>query len=266
LKVPPITSLIIATYNWPEALRRCLNSVSRQKVLPSEVIIADDGSGQETRTLIEQIRPDFPVPVIHVWQEDLGFRKAQILNKAVKACTAEYIIQIDGDVILHRDFISDHHLAAEYGAFVRGSRARLTPSATDKVLNDPQQRLHLLSKGILNKLNAIHLPGLSFIAHRKKMCSRSVRGSNLAFWKRDFILTNGYNNELQGWGHEDEELAARFINNRIIKKIVKLSAIQFHLHHIELEKDKEPVHTKALRDVIVNKTKTCPNGFGQLAT
>lgn len=264
--MPPITSLIVATYNWPVALCRCLQSIARQKVLPDEVIIADDGSGQDTRTIIGQFRADFPVPVKHVWQEDLGFRKAEILNKAVRICSGEYVIQIDGDVILHRQFISDHHQAAEYGAFVRGSRARLTPPATDQILADPEKHLHLFSKGILNKLNAIHLPQLSFLAHRKKMCSRSVRGSNLAFWKQDFILTNGYNNELQGWGHEDEELAARFINNNIIKKIVKLSAIQFHLHHQELEKSKEPVHTKVLNDVIHNKTKTCPNGFGQLAT
>lgn len=264
--MPPITSLIVATYNWPEALCRCLQSIARQKVLPDEVIIADDGSGPETRMIIAQFMTGFPIPVKHIWQEDLGFRKTEILNKAVKACSGDYLIQIDGDVILHRHFIADHHRAAEHGAFVRGSRARLTPAATNEVLSDPGKRVHLFSKGILNKLNAVHLPRLHFLAHRKKMCSRSVRGSNLAFWKKDFILTNGYNNELQGWGHEDEELAARFINNHIIKKIVKLSAIQFHLHHRELEKSKEPTHTRVLSDVIHHKTKTCPNGFGQLAT
>jgi glycosyltransferase involved in cell wall biosynthesis len=264
--VPPITSLIVATYNWPEALRCCLKSVARQKVLPNEVVIADDGSGLDTRMIIDQIRLDFPVPIIHVWHEDLGFRKAEILNKAVRACSGDYIVQVDGDVILHKHFISDHHQAAEPGMFIRGSRARLTSPRTNKVLHGSERTLHFLSRGLLNKLNAIRLPQLSFIAHKKKMCSRSVRGSNLAFWKKDFVLANGYNNDLQGWGHEDEELAARFINNSIIKKIVKLSAIQFHLHHVELKKDKEPIHTNVLKEVIVNKTKTCPNGFGQLAT
>jgi glycosyltransferase involved in cell wall biosynthesis len=264
LKVPPTTSLIVATYNWPGALFCCLKSVARQKVLPKEVVIADDGSGPETKILIEQMRVGFPVPIIHIWQEDLGFRKSEILNKAVRACSGEYLIQVDGDVILHRHFISDHQQAAEPQMFIRGSRARLTPFTTDKVLNEPEKHLHFLSRGLLNKLNAIHLPQLSFLAHRKKMCSRSVRGSNLAFWKNDFVLANGYNNDLQGWGHEDEELAARFINNRIIKKIVKLSAIQYHLHHHELQKDKEKFHTDVLKEVILNKIKTCPNGFGQL--
>lgn len=262
----PITSLIIATYNWPEALRCCLNSVSKQEVLPKEVVIADDGSGQETRTLIEQFRPGFPVPIIHVWHKDLGFRKAEILNKAVKACSGEYLIQIDGDTILHRNFISDHLLALEYRTFVRGSRAWLTPLKTGEVLKDPEKHLNFLSKGLLNRLNAIHLPRLSFLAHRKKMCSRSVRGSNLAYWKQDFVLVNGYNNDLQGWGHEDEELAARFINNGIIKKIVKLSAIQFHLYHPELKRDQEAAHTKTLNEVILKKIKICPNGFGQLVS
>jgi len=265
-KVSLPNSLIIATYNWPQALLRCLESVSRQKVLPDEVIIADDGSGPETRKLIEQVKADFPVPLIHVWHEDLGFRKSEVLNMAVKASSGEYMIQVDGDVILHRYFISDHLKAAEHGAFVRGSRARLTPEVTAEILNDPRKRLHLYSKGIISKLNAAHLPQLSFLAHRKKMSSQSVRGSNLAFWKQDFILINGYNNDLQGWGHEDEELAARFINNGIIKKIVKLSAVQFHLHHQELEKSKEPMHTKVLNDVRNNKIKRCPNGYEQVAT
>ncbi len=264
MKVPPITSLIVATYNWPGALNRCLQSVAKQKVLPDEVVIADDGSGEETRLLIERVKLDFPVPIIHVWQEDRGFRKSEVLNKAARACSGQYVIQIDGDVILHRHFVSDHHQAAEENTFIRGSRARLTSPKTEEVLNNPEKHLHFLSRGLLNKLNAIHLPQLRFLAHRKKMCSRSVRGSNLAFWKKDFVLANGYNNELQGWGHEDEELAARFINNSIIKKIVKLSAIQFHLHHRELEKDKETFHNDILREVILNKIKTCPNGFGQL--
>ncbi len=262
----PVTSLIIATYNWPEALLCCLTSVSKQKILPKEVVIADDGSGQETRMLIEQFKPGFPVPITHVWHEDLGFRKAEILNKAVKACSGEYLIQVDGDTILHRNFISDHLLAMEHSTFVRGSRARLTPQKTNEVLNDPEKHLSFLSTGLLNKLNAIHLPQLSFLAHRKEMRSRSVRGSNLAYWKQDFVMANGYNNDLQGWGHEDEELAARFINNSIIKKIVKLSAVQFHLHHPELKRDQEIAHTKALNEVVIKKIKTCPNGFGQLVS
>lgn len=261
LSSAPKTSLIISTYNWPEALRCCLLSVARQKVLPGEVIIADDGSTGDTCAMLEAIGKNFPVPLIHIWHQDEGFRKARILNKAAASSTGEYIIQIDGDVILNRYFVRDHLAAAEKGAFIRGTRAMLTPAKSTKVLLSGETGIHAFSNGVYNRLNAMRIPVLRFFGQRREMNSRSVRGSNMAFWKSDFILVNGYNNELQGWGHEDEELAARFINNGIIKKIVKLSAVQFHLHHFERPRDNEPSHTALLRNVRLNNIKTCPNGY-----
>ncbi|WP_234733542.1 glycosyltransferase family 2 protein [Tellurirhabdus bombi] len=259
----PRTSLIISTYNWPAALKHCLTSAAQQKVLPDDVIIADDGSGEETRALIEEMQPHFPVPLVHAWHDDLGFRKAEILNKAVKQSSADYLIQVDGDVILHPLFVKDHLVAAEPGTFVRGTRARLTATRTAELLGSPSPTLHFFSSGVYNRLNALRLPALKSLGERKEMKCRNVRGSNLAFWKSDFIRVNGYNNDLQGWGHEDEELAARFINNSIIKKIIKLSAIQFHLHHDELQKENEPFHSKIVEEAIINKVKTCRNGYGR---
>ncbi|MCE7040121.1 glycosyltransferase family 2 protein [Dyadobacter sp. CY312] len=259
----PNTSLIISTYNWPEALYTCLLSVARQKVLPDEIIIADDGSREETSALIKAMKSVISVPIVHVWHEDLGFRKAEILNKAVQKSAGKYLIQIDGDVILHPCFVKDHLLAAEQGAFVRGTRARLTPSKTSELLVSGDLDLHFYSLGVYNRLNALRLPLLKSFGERKEMKSRNVRGSNLAFWKADFVRVNGYNNDLQGWGHEDEELAARFVNNAIIKKIVKLSAVQYHLHHDELKRENEPFHASAVQDAIINNLKTCYNGYGR---
>ncbi|MEO6685441.1 MAG: glycosyltransferase family 2 protein, partial [Dyadobacter sp.] len=233
------TSLIIATYNWADALRCCLLSVARQNVLPTEVIIADDGSDIRTRAIISQIKENFPVPIIHVWHEDDGFRKTLILNKAISKSSGDYIIQIDGDVLLHTLFVKDHLAAAERGTFIRGSRARLTASRTAHILKNRQTNIGFYSPGVYNRLNAVRLPVLRSIGQRREMASRNVRGSNLAFWKEDFIRVNGYNNALSGWGHEDEELAARFINNNIVKKIVKLSAIQFHFYHRDLPRSNE---------------------------
>ncbi|MDR6197618.1 glycosyltransferase family 2 protein [Siphonobacter sp. SORGH_AS_0500] len=262
MSVPP-TSLIVSTYNWPEALKFCLLSVARQRMLPDEVIIADDGSRQETRDLIEAMKGIIPVPLIHVWHEDLGFRKTEILNKAVRKSSGDYLIQIDGDVILHPYFIKDHIVAAEPGAFVRGTRARITPAKTAEILLRTHVNLHVFSKGVYNRLNALRLPVLKSLGERKEMKSRNVRGSNLAFWKADFIRVNGYNNDLKGWGHEDEELAARLINNSIVKKIIKLSAVQFHLHHDELQRPNEPFHVQVVEEVVSNNIKTCDNGYGR---
>lgn len=260
----PATALVIATYNWPEALHCCLLSVARQTLLPKEVIIADDGSDQRTLAVINKMRKFLPIQVVHVWQEDDGFRKTQILNKAVSQCTADYVVQIDGDVILHPSFIADHIAAAESGVFVRGSRARLTPTKTLDTLQSRNIRIGFYSNGVHNRFNAVRMPFFQQLGQRKEMKSRSVRGSNLAFWKADFIRVNGYNNELNGWGHEDEELAARFINNGICKKIVKLGAVQFHLHHKELPKPNEGLHRQVIDQTLASKIKNCIDGYEKL--
>jgi glycosyltransferase involved in cell wall biosynthesis len=257
----PPTSLIIATYNWAEALHCNLLSVARQKILPKEVIIADDGSDNRTRTVISQMQGAFPVPIVHVWHEDIGFRKSQILNKAIARSTGSYLIQVDGDVLLHPSFVADHIAAAEPGVFIRGTRARLTARKTEDLLRNTDLNLRFYSSGVYNRLNAMRLPVRWGLGHRKEMKSRSVRGSNLAYWKTDFERVNGYNNDLNGWGHEDEELAARFINNNIEKKIVKLAAVQFHLHHDELPKPNEPFHRQIIEKTLDKKVKRCTNGY-----
>ena len=106
------SSLIIATYNWPGALDCCLRSVLLQRELPNEVVIADDGSRHDTRQVIDAYRKQMPVPLKHVWHEDEGFRLGMIRNKAMAAATGEYLIQVDGDLILHPMFVRDHLRAA----------------------------------------------------------------------------------------------------------------------------------------------------------
>lgn len=254
-------SLIISTYNWPEALELCLKSIQLQKVLPAEVIIADDGSGESTRRLIEQYQQKFPVALRHVWHEDQGFRKTIILNKAIQTARGNYIVQIDGDVLLEPHFIGDHCDSAEPSTFVRGTRALLSPEKTSLVLRSKSPNVSLWSSGIHNRNNALRIAWLKGMGSRKEMSSRSVRGSNLAFWKADFIKVNGYNNELLGWGHEDEELAARFINNGIIKKIVKLCAIQYHLYHAEQSRENEPWQNNMVQRTVKEKIMRCKNGY-----
>ncbi|WP_069660418.1 glycosyltransferase family 2 protein [Arcticibacter eurypsychrophilus] len=256
-----LVSLIISTYNWPKALEKCLLSILIQKQLPNEVLVADDGSGQETRQLIERYKLIFPVPIKHIWHEDQGFRKSKIINEAVRNSSFDYLIQIDGDVILHPYFVKDHIAVREEGVFIRGTRAMLSAHKTQEILETENIKLTIFSKGLKHRINALWIPTLKQLGIRKENSSKSVRGSNLAFWKSDFILINGYNNELEGWGHEDEELAARFINNDIIKKIVKLCAIQYHLHHKPSSRINEKVHAETVKTTVTNQIRTCVKGY-----
>ena len=118
----PTVSLLVSTYNWKEALALCLRSAFSQTVKPDEIVIADDGSREDTRELIENMKKKTDIPVVHVWHEDKGFRKTNILNKAIKKISSEYIIQIDGDIVMDKNFISDHLELVEEGYFVCGSR------------------------------------------------------------------------------------------------------------------------------------------------
>ncbi|MCZ8205200.1 MAG: glycosyltransferase family 2 protein [Gemmatimonas sp.] len=118
----PSISLIIATYNWPQALAVVLRSVRAQQVWPTEVLIADDGSRSDTRALIDRERAGLPVPLVHVWHEDAGFRLAAIRNKAIAQARGDYIVQIDGDVVLHPRFIQAH---AAYARGERGAERRV---------------------------------------------------------------------------------------------------------------------------------------------
>ena len=259
----PTISLIVATYNWPEALKLCLLSIKRQTALPLEVIIADDGSDMRTTTLIAEIQKNFPIPLVRIWHEDLGFRKSIILNKAIKKAVGTYIVQIDGDVILESHFLEDHDTAAQPGFFVRGTRAHIGKKRIPDIYRKELLDFHFLSAGIINRFNAIRAPFLAFLVEKRRNNSNSVRGSNLAFWKADFIQVNGYNNDLMGWGHEDEELAARFINNGIWKKSIKFKAVQYHISHETSSRDRELMHSEVLQKTLRDKLATCANGVAQ---
>ena len=123
-------TLIITTYNWPEALLLVLNSVKRQKIFPEEIIIADDGSNDTTKDLIISYKKNCDIKIIHSWQEDLGFRASRSRNNAIKKASGDYIVLIDGDTILHPNFVKDHIKSAEPGFFVQGSRALLSENQT----------------------------------------------------------------------------------------------------------------------------------------
>jgi glycosyltransferase involved in cell wall biosynthesis len=259
----PEISLVVATYNWPAALEVCLLSIKKQVKLPTEVIIADDGSNAKTKLLIDRMRADFPVPLIHIWQEDQGFRKALILNKAIKSASSDYIVQVDGDVILNKYFIADHASVAEKGFFVRGTRAHIHQDAVAAVCAEKNINLSYFSPFLIHRFNALRLPQLAFLLEKKSKGSNSVRGSNLAFWKSDFIRINGYDNDLTGWGHEDEELASRFIHMGVWKKAVKFKCIQYHLYHAPTSYAQKAVHVQTLSNTLEHKLQTCMNGVAQ---
>lgn len=261
----PSLTLIVSTYNWPEALELCLKSILQQTVMPDEVIIADDGSTHATEVLIKQYQQLFTVPLIHVWQEDTGFQLSKIRNKAIAKASKSYIVQIDGDLILEKHFIADHLAFSQTGTFVSGTRIQMSSALSTKLLTEQRIDVSIFSKGITNISNGLRIPVLrDFFAKRYKSADITyVRGCNMAFWKTDLVKVNGYNEAFIGWGREDSELAVRLSNSGIKRRILKFGAAVFHIYHPEAQRQQLSENNDILKDAINNHTKTCKFGLSQ---
>lgn len=261
------TSLIISTYNWPEALQLCLKSVLRQKFKPDEIIIADDGSDNRTKNVIDQFKDIAAAPVKHVWHSDEGFRLAAIRNKAIAAANGDYIIQIDGDMLLHPYFITDHVNFAKRKTFVRASRIYMNATLSNKKLSEQQAKVNLFDKGISNTTSAVRLPFLWSLfetSYKNKGDERyEIHGCNMAFWKEDAILVNGYNESFNGWGPEDKEFVARLLNAGLQKRFLKLGGIAYHIFHEEKPKDRLDINEQLLKQAIHSNINFCSQGINQ---
>lgn len=257
----PSTSIIISTYNWPQALEQSLESIRRQSVLPNEVIIADDGSTEETKNLIERISKSFPVPIHHCWIEDKGFRLAKARNEALKIAKYEYILQIDGDIILDEHYVQDQLIFATKGSFVRGSRVLLDRDVSQKVFEGVLKRPNVFMKGVVNFFNGIRISFLQKPISIKRLSIVGIRGCNMAYWKADAFEVNGYNEEIHGWGREDSEFVARLVNNGIYKRNLRLGGIQYHIYHKEYDRKLLTKNDDILNQTINKKLITCKKGI-----
>lgn len=256
------TSALISTYNWPEALERAVDGMLKQTVLPDEIIIADDGSGPSTAHVIEKLKAVSPVPIIHVWHEDKGFRLSTIRNKAIAMAKGDYIIQTDGDVIPSRHFVSDHLELAERGFFVCGSRVSLSPKVTARLLSDKQFKPKLFNMPLSSAANSLRSRLLRhYMAKGYDSSVDHLRGCNMAFWRDDLIKVNGFNEDMVEWGHEDREIAYRLHFAGVKKKSLKMGGCVYHLHHKEASRSGEQHNLDELDIVRQGQITWCNNGL-----
>lgn len=255
------TALLISTYNWPEALELVLKSTLNQTIYPDEILIADDGSNEKTKELIDSFSKDNKLVVQHVWQEDIGFRKSKILNKAIAQTTADYIIQIDGDCIIHKNFIADHIVSAQKGYYLYGSRVNILPKKVAVVFEKKITEFNFFSKEIKNRTRSLPIPILSRLYKSHYDISDKFRGCNVSFWKKDVIDINGYNEDFEGWGREDSDLVIRMGNNGIGAKRLRYAGIVYHIFHKSNSKNNLELNDKIQKATIKNKVIKISNGI-----
>jgi len=254
------TTLLIATYNWPEALDLVLQSALNQSQLPDEVIIADDGSTNDTKVLIDSFKTKFEIPLIHIWQKDEGFKKAHILNKAIAKSSGDYIIQVDGDCIMHPHFIKDHLQFVQKNTYLFGSRVNIQKDYLKTLFNTKQTFFTAFSKGIKKRTRALHIPMLSQLYKPNTEFSSKFRGCNTSFFKKDFIAVNGYNEDITGWGREDSELVLRMHNNGLQARRLRYRGIVFHIYHNEKSRNRFEINDSIEQKTINETIKWAING------
>ncbi|GDX54993.1 glycosyl transferase family 2 [Methylophilaceae bacterium] len=258
-------AIIIAVYKWKDALNLVLKSIEKQSILPNEIIIADDGSGNDIKELISSYKKKFRPKVIHVWQKNMGFRKPMCLNKAIAKSKSEYIITIDGDMILHSRFIEDHLNFRKPNTFVNGMRSKISPEATINMIENQDYTLKTFDKKLKSKRYSLRNFFLCKLFSGKKNFNKfyNFNGCNMAFYRKDYIHVNGYNEDIIGWGRDESEFASRLINNNIARRDLRFNAIAYHLHHEGASRSRLDINHSIFLSTLKNKVKRCKNGINQ---
>lgn len=252
------TAVIVTTYNRPDALGLVLESYCRQSDQDFELVVADDGSREDTAEVVRQFAQRAPFRLTHVWHEDRGFRAAAIRNRAVASTGADYVVFTDGDCIPSPHFVRAHKQLAEPGYFLGASRVLLSSGLTDRVLCH-QVPIHtwrvldwVLSWGkreINRVLPLVELPDSPF---RKWSPDRweGIKTCNLSAWRDDLIRVNGLDESYEGWGLEDSDLVIRLLHAGVKHKSARFAATVFHLWHPEQDRVRLPDNQKRLDDLL----------------
>lgn len=266
---PRLISVVVTTYNRPDALLAVLRSLAAQTDRAFEVLVADDGSRDETAAAVAAVAAGFPVPLRHLWQPDDGFRAAAARNLAVAASRGDYLIFIDGDCVLRADFIARHRGLAEAGWFVAGNRVLLSEKFTQNSLRSEANlhadgRLTWLARRFQGAINR-WLP-LCFVAGsdwRKRQPARwqGARTCNLALWRKDFDAINGFDEAFQGWGHEDADLAIRLMHAGVRRKDGRYATAVLHLWHRENDRSNLAENERRLAEIIASDRRRAAVGI-----
>jgi len=243
------TSVILSTYNSCEWLEKVLYGYNNQTYRKFEVVIADDGSTTETKELIQKMAAELFFPIVHVWHEDRGFQKSQILNKALQNCNTEYIIMSDGDCIPRKDFVEQHVKYREEGHFLSGGYFML-PMGISKTISKEDiysekcfnvswlKELELKPSFKNNKL--LSGPLKAFLLNSFTPTNASWNGHNASGWKKDILDINGFDERMQ-YGGQDRELGERLVNIGVKSKQIRYNAVVLHLDHPRGYKNQESI-------------------------
>jgi glycosyltransferase involved in cell wall biosynthesis len=273
MPVAELISVIVATYNREDALAAVLRSLAGQTDHDFEVIVADDGSTAATAAVIKGWREKIGQGLEHVWQEDRGFRLAEIRNRAILAARGAYCIFLDGDCIVRPDFIAVQRRLAEPGWFVAGNRVLLSRELTAQILREqltPERWgfaawLGARLRGGVNRVGALLRLPLGPLRRLRRGEWRGARACNLAVWRADLDRVDGFDADYSGWGREDSDFFVRLMRAGVRRKDGVFATGVLHLWHPQADRSKLAENERKLDEIASGDRVRAHRGLSALA-
>ncbi|MGD9923848.1 MAG: glycosyltransferase family 2 protein [Pseudorhodoplanes sp.] len=267
-----LISLIVTTWNREDALDAVLRSLAAQSDRDFEVVIADDGSGEATASLIADWVPRLGRPLKHVWQEHRGFRAAEIRNHAIRVSQGSYCVFLDGDCVARPDFVAVHRALAEPGWFVTGNRILMSETLTAKVLRerlDPEhwsyrEWVRERGRGGINRTVPLMRLPLGPLRKLRFRAWRGARSCNLGIWRSDLDRVDGFDCAYQGWGREDSDLLVRLLHAGVKRKDGVFATGVLHLWHPAADRAFLPDNDCKLDEVRSGRRATALHGLSTM--
>lgn len=267
-----LISVIVATYNRPDALDAVLRALAHQSDANFEVLVADDGSRPETAAVAEVWKGHLGRRVVHVWHPDDGFRLAEIRNRAILQAAGDYCVFLDGDCLARPGFVAAHRALAEPGWFVTGNRVLLSRDLSQRVLQERltaelwnnsrwlRQRLG----GQINRLPPLFSLPLGPLRKLYARGWRQARGANMGMWRSDLVAVDGFDSTFCGWGREDSDLFVRLIRAGVRRKDGRWATGVLHLWHPEADRSQLPANDRRLDEIVIGTRTLAAKGLSTL--
>lgn len=266
----PDVTVIISTYNQPDWLRLVLHSYETQLFENFEIILADDGSNRETQGVVEAFQQTSNLRITHLWQEDQGFRKTKILNKAIEKAAADYLIFTDGDCLAKNDFIRFHLSERAEKSALSGGYVKLTERVSRIITKE-----HILKQECFNKdwllangqpnsfklLKLTRSKRMALFLNKITTTKATFDGMNVSCWKEDILAVKGFDERME-YGGEDREVGERMMYNGVKFKQIRYGSSGLHLYHERPYKtDRAELLNKKIRHE-TKKNKSTITNFG----
>ena len=264
-------SIVITTYNRPDALTLVLRGLAAQTASDFEVLVADDGSTAETAAALAALKPSLPYPLRHVWQPDDGFRAPMARNRASAVAQGDYVIFLDGDCVPLADFVSQHRRLAAPGWFVSGNRVLLDRRLSERAAREQVplwrwtagQWLRARLSGGVNRFTPL-LRLVDWSQARRDWVG--AKTCNLAVWRNDLLAVNGFDEDFVGWGYEDSDLVQRLLNAGRRRRATRWAVPVLHLWHAAQDRSRERANFARLEQTVASGTERAARGIDQYLT